>query len=60
MEPIDIVRQGYAFYAERNFPAIFELLAENKLEEPSNSTLAISDGQIFLRTFQNLFCIGEK
>ena len=29
MEPIDIVRQGYAFYAERNFPAIFELLAEN-------------------------------
>ncbi|MBV9242581.1 MAG: nuclear transport factor 2 family protein [Acidobacteria bacterium] len=29
MEPIEIVRQGYALYAERNFPAIFELLAEN-------------------------------
>ena len=41
-------------------PDHFELLAENELGEPSNSTLAISDGQIFLRTFQNLYCIGEK
>ena len=29
MEPEEIIRQGYALYAERNFPAIFELLAEN-------------------------------
>ena len=29
MESIDIVRRGYALYTERNFPAIFELLAEN-------------------------------
>ena len=41
-------------------PEKFDLLAENKLEERSNSTLAISDGEIFLRTFQSLFCIGEK
>ena len=41
-------------------PERFELLAENEMEEPSNSTLAISDGEIFLRSFQNLFCIGEK
>lgn len=44
----------------RTNPETFELLAENKLEEPSNSTLAISDAKIFLRSFQNLFCIGEK
>ena len=36
----------------------FELLAENKLGESSNSTVAISDGQIFLRTFKHLYCIG--
>jgi outer membrane protein assembly factor BamB len=41
-------------------PERFELLAENELDEPSNSTLAVSDGQIFLRTFQNLYCVGEK
>ncbi|MFL6375814.1 MAG: nuclear transport factor 2 family protein [Pyrinomonadaceae bacterium] len=29
MQPLDIVRQGYTLYAERNFPAIFQLLAEN-------------------------------
>lgn len=40
-------------------PERFELFAENKLDEPSNSTLAVSDGQFFLRTFRSLFCIGE-
>lgn len=38
----------------------FELLAENKLGEKSNSTLALSDGQIFLRTDKNLICIANK
>jgi len=36
-----------------------EILAQNKLGEPSNSTPAISDGEIFLRTFQHLYCIAE-
>ncbi|MGE5194279.1 MAG: hypothetical protein ACM3U2_17445, partial [Deltaproteobacteria bacterium] len=40
-------------------PEKFELLAENKLNELSNSTVAISDGQIFLRTNQHLYCIAE-
>ncbi|MCY2963594.1 MAG: PQQ-binding-like beta-propeller repeat protein, partial [Planctomycetota bacterium] len=40
-------------------PETFELLAENKLDEPGNSTLAISDGEIFLRTHKHLFCIGQ-
>ncbi|MDP6445246.1 MAG: PQQ-binding-like beta-propeller repeat protein, partial [Pirellulaceae bacterium] len=31
----------------------------NKLGESSNSTPAIADGQIFIRTFQHLYCIGE-
>jgi len=41
-------------------PEKFELLAENALSEPSNSTLAVSNGEIFLRTFEHLYCIGEK
>lgn len=40
-------------------PAGFESVALNQLGESSNSTPAISDGQIFLRTFEHLYCIGE-
>lgn len=40
----------------------YELLAVNKLGggESTNSSLAISNGQIFLRTFTNLWSIEEK
>ncbi len=41
-------------------PRQLELVASNDLGEPSDSTLAISDGQIFLRTHEHLFCIGQK
>lgn len=40
-------------------PTKFELLAVNDLEEPSNATPAISDGEVFLRTDSHLFCISE-
>ncbi len=36
-----------------------EKVVQNKLGEPSNSTPAISDGQIFIRTFRHLYCIGK-
>lgn len=40
----------------------YELLAVNKLSggEQTNSSPAISNGQIFLRTFKNLYCIEAK
>jgi len=39
----------------------YKLLAVNKLPgESTNSSLAISNGQIFIRTFKNLWCIEEK
>lgn len=38
----------------------FEVLAENALEDYCLSSPAISDGQIFIRTAQNLYCIGKK
>lgn len=40
-------------------PEKFEKLAENKLDEHCNATPAISNGQIFIRTFENLYCLGE-
>ena len=40
----------------------FEVLATNSLgkDEQSNSSLAISNGEIFIRTFKHLWCIAEK
>lgn len=41
-------------------PEKFELIARNELGEHSNSTPALSNGQIFLRTYENLYCIAEE
>ena len=40
----------------------YELLATNRLSpgEQTNSSLAISDGDIFIRTFRHLWCIHKK
>lgn len=38
----------------------YELLAVNKLGGATNSSLAVSDGQVFVRTFQHLWCIQAK
>lgn len=37
----------------------FEVLAENALNDYCLSSPAISNGQIFIRTAQNLYCIGK-
>ena len=38
----------------------FEALAENNLDDYTLSSIAISQGQIFLRTAQYLYCIGKR
>ena len=38
----------------------FEILAENALNDYTLSSPAISDGQIFIRTAQQLYCIGKR
>ncbi len=38
----------------------FELLATNSLGEKIIGSIAVSDGQLFIRGYQNLWCIGEK
>jgi outer membrane protein assembly factor BamB len=38
----------------------FELLHENKMEEHMNASLAFSDGQVFVRTYKALYCVGKR
>ncbi|MBI3461635.1 MAG: PQQ-binding-like beta-propeller repeat protein [Planctomycetes bacterium] len=38
----------------------FRLLATNNLEEPMKAAPAASDGQLFLRTYENLYCIEQR
>lgn len=38
----------------------FEVLATNSVDEPTNTSLAASDGELFLRTDKSLWCIGGK
>jgi len=37
----------------------FELLATNPVGEPTNASLAASDGALFMRTDQGLWCLGN-
>jgi len=39
-------------------PKGYEEVAQNKLDETCNATPALSDGQIFIRTHEHLYCIG--
>lgn len=55
-----VTNQDGATVVFRPNPEKFELVARNELGEQSNSTPALSDGQVFLRTFENLYCIGKK
>ena len=38
----------------------FELVAENGLGEKCFASPALSQGQIFIRGFEHLYCIGER
>jgi outer membrane protein assembly factor BamB len=38
----------------------YELLATNRLGEHTNASLAISEGQLFIRTDKHLWCIASK
>lgn len=38
----------------------FEQLAVNSLKEPTNSSIAVSNGELFLRTQQTLWCVSAR
>jgi outer membrane protein assembly factor BamB len=49
-------QQGTTVVFKAN-PERYELVAVNRLEETSNSTPAIADGCVVIRTFDHLFCV---
>jgi outer membrane protein assembly factor BamB len=38
----------------------FTLVVRNSLKEPCQASMAVSEGQLFIRTRNNLYCIGKK
>ena len=38
----------------------FDLVATNPIGEPAKASLALSQGQLFLRSHEHLFCIGAR
>lgn len=62
-----ILAEGRAYVTNQNGttvvfrpnPEKFERIAENKLGEHCNATPAVSNGEVFIRTFDNLYCIGQ-
>jgi outer membrane protein assembly factor BamB len=51
--------QSGTTYVFRPNPEKFDQIAVNRMDEPTNATPAISNGQIFLKTDKSLYCIGE-
>ena len=38
----------------------YELLATNRLRERTYASIAVSNGELFLRTYEHLWCISKK
>lgn len=53
-----VTTQNGLTYVFRAGPEGLEVLAQNDLKEGTNSTLAVVDGTIYLRTFEHLYAIG--
>jgi outer membrane protein assembly factor BamB len=53
------VNQGGDCFVFKASPR-FELVSVNSLEEPSNSSVVPSNGELFIRTHQALWCIAQK
>lgn len=53
------VNQGGDAFVFRANPAKFELLATNSIGEKVIGSIAVSDGLLFIRSHQNLWCIGK-
>ena len=55
-----VINQSGDTFVLRARPDKFDQLAVNPLGEHCNTTLAISDGEIFIRTDRALWCVSEK
>jgi outer membrane protein assembly factor BamB len=52
-----VMNQSGDTFVFRPSPEKYDQVARNSLDEPTNSTPVISDGQLFLRTHEALWCI---
>ena len=52
-----LFQSGETFVFRAN-PQQLEVVAQNDVAEATNATIAISNGQVFIRTFEALWCIG--
>jgi outer membrane protein assembly factor BamB len=57
---IYVVNQSGDTFIFKANPEKLELVSINPLNEPSNSPPAISNGEIFIRTYRALWCISEN
>lgn len=44
----------------RATPEKLDVLHRNELDEPTRASIAVSDGQLFIRTHKHLYCIGSR
>ena len=51
--------QAGNFFVLRAAPR-YEKLARNRLGETTRASIAVSDGELFIRTYKHLWCIAEK
>ena len=54
-----VVKQGETVVFAPN-PREFEPIARNKLGETARASIAVSDGELYVRTYKHLWCISEK
>jgi hypothetical protein len=52
------INQGGDAFVVRASPK-FEVLATNSIGEPTISSIAASDGELFIRTHRQLWCVGR-
>lgn len=50
--------QGHIFVLAAS--PTYQLIADNDMGEPMKAALAPSDNQLFIRTYENLYCIGKR
>ncbi len=58
-ERLYMLNQGGDTFVLKASPK-YERLEANSLDEQTNSSVVISDGEIFIRTHEHLWCLGKK
>jgi len=55
-----VINQAGTTFVLKPNPKECEVVAENKIGETTRGSLAFSNGQVFIHTYENLYCIEKK